>query len=71
MRDKSPPGAAGERLCSHCQAALSDQEHEALRCECGNLIARYVPEGLELKCRRCKRIVIVPLPSEAGRARAG
>lgn len=31
------------------------------RCDCGNLLARLVPEGVELKCRRCKRQVIVPL----------
>jgi len=27
------------------------------RCLCGNLLARLVPEGVELKCRRCKRIL--------------
>jgi hypothetical protein len=32
----------------------------ALRCECGNLLARIVAEGVEIKCRRCKRCVIVP-----------
>jgi hypothetical protein len=28
---------------------------------CGSLLARLVPEGVELKCRRCKRQVVVPL----------
>jgi phage FluMu protein Com len=37
-----------------------------LRCHCGSLLARIVPEGVELKCRRCKRQVIVPL-AELGR----
>ena len=32
----------------------------ALRCGCGNLLARVVAEGVEIKCRRCKRRVIVP-----------
>jgi phage FluMu protein Com len=32
-----------------------------VRCGCGSLLARVVPEGVELKCRRCKRQVIVPL----------
>lgn len=27
------------------------------RCTCGSLLARMVPEGVELKCRRCKRTV--------------
>jgi len=29
------------------------------RCECGNLLARMAPEGIEMKCRRCKRIVLI------------
>lgn|GEM_PF-2989073 len=32
-----------------------------LRCHCGNLVARLVTHGVELKCRRCRRLVIVPL----------
>jgi hypothetical protein len=27
------------------------------RCGCGSLLARLLPEGVELKCRRCKRVV--------------
>ena len=34
---------------------------EAFRCLCGSMLARLVPGGVELKCRRCKRQVIVPL----------
>ena len=35
------------------------------RCHCGALLARVVPGGVELKCRHCKRIQLVPLePSE-------
>lgn len=29
------------------------------RCHCGNLLARVVPGGVELKCRRCKRTFVV------------
>jgi phage FluMu protein Com len=32
-----------------------------LRCDCGNLLARRVDGGVELKCRRCKRTVVLPL----------
>lgn len=32
-----------------------------LRCDCGSLLARWTPEGLELKCRRCKRRIVVPV----------
>ena len=36
------------------------------RCECGQLIAKVRGQGLELKCKRCKRIVIIPFSSIAG-----
>jgi phage FluMu protein Com len=29
------------------------------RCVCGSLVARVVPDGVELKCRRCKRTLVV------------
>ncbi len=32
-----------------------------LRCGCGSLMARLTRTGLELKCRRCKRLIVVPL----------
>ncbi len=35
-----------------------------LRCGCGSLLARRVPGGVELKCRRCKRTVVLPLADE-------
>ncbi len=38
----------------------------SLRCCCGSLLARLVAEGVELKCRRCKRRIIVPLQGKAG-----
>jgi hypothetical protein len=31
------------------------------RCLCGSLVARRVPDGVELKCRRCKRTIVLPL----------
>jgi phage FluMu protein Com len=31
------------------------------RCLCGSMLARLVPGGVELKCKRCKRQVILPL----------
>jgi phage FluMu protein Com len=32
------------------------------RCVCGNLVARVVADGVELKCRRCKRVLLVAVP---------
>jgi len=37
---------------------------EPFRCLCGSMLARLVPEGVELKCRRCKRQIIVPLEKQ-------
>jgi phage FluMu protein Com len=34
------------------------------RCVCGSLLARIVGEQVELKCKRCKRITLVPLTRE-------
>jgi hypothetical protein len=30
-----------------------------LRCECGKLLARVVRQVVELKCSRCKRVVLI------------
>ncbi len=31
------------------------------RCACGSLLARRVGAEVELKCRRCKRVLRIPL----------
>jgi phage FluMu protein Com len=36
------------------------------RCECGQLIAKVRGQGLELKCKRCKRIVVILFSSIKG-----
>lgn len=40
--------------------SISNQNKTEFRCECGNLIFKIVDEGIELKCKRCKRIRLVP-----------
>jgi len=40
------------------------------RCLCGSLLARLVEGAVELKCRRCKRTLRVPL-ADADRSRPG
>ena len=37
-----------------------------VRCRCGSLMARLTQAGVELKCRRCKRMVVVPLGGMTG-----
>lgn len=41
-------------------ATCKKTENE-LRCGCGSLIARLVRDGVEIKCRRCKSIRIIPV----------
>jgi phage FluMu protein Com len=41
-------------------------QSDETRCECGQLIAKIVEVGLELKCKRCKRIVTIPFASIQG-----
>lgn len=35
-----------------------------VRCCCGSLLARLLKDGVELKCRRCKRIVFLDFRGE-------
>ena len=35
-----------------------------LRCACGSLLARRVGDAVELKCRRCKRTVLIPFETD-------
>lgn len=44
----------------------STVEASETRCECGQLIAKVRDQRLELKCKRCKRIVIIPFSSIEG-----
>jgi hypothetical protein len=36
-----------------------------LRCACGSLLARPVPGRVALKCRRARRLVVMPLTGAA------
>jgi phage FluMu protein Com len=46
--------------CEHCGSSpAAPNENAEVRCVCGSLLARKVPGGYELKCRRCKRAVVV------------
>lgn len=51
-------------------AAASDHRRlKPFRCLCGSLLARLVPGGVELKCRRCKRQIVIPLEKGEGKNR--
>ena len=34
------------------------------RCHCGSLVAKLSPKGVEILCRRCKRIHVIPWSEE-------
>jgi phage FluMu protein Com len=34
------------------------------RCLCGSLVAKLSPRGVEILCRRCKRIHVIPWSEE-------
>ena len=36
------------------------------RCLCGNLLAKVTPDGVEVLCRRCKRVHHIPLNTGSG-----
>jgi phage FluMu protein Com len=36
-------------------------KREDLRCLCGSLVAKVTTTGIEVKCRRCKRVALIPL----------
>jgi hypothetical protein len=39
---------------------------EELRCCCGSLLARRTSEGVELRCRRCRRTLLLILDADGG-----
>jgi len=46
-------------------ARTRSSEHDC-RCPCGSLVARIVGDGVELRCRRCKRTLLVPWTASEG-----
>ena len=46
------------------EPASASKDTTSLRCCCGSLLARLVNDGVELKCRRCKRQVVIPFTAE-------
>jgi hypothetical protein len=55
-------------LTESCAADRSRgaRDGNVLRCVCGSLLARFVEGKVELKCRRCRRTVMVPIEREGG-----
>ena len=51
-------------MLTHSSQAVADVSET--RCECGQLMAKVKGLALELKCKRCKRIVIIPFNAIEG-----
>lgn len=50
-----------------CAAAPpTSRPEDDCRCRCGSLVARIVADGVEIKCRRCKRDLLVPWSAREG-----
>jgi hypothetical protein len=65
----APPTATQE--CETASPTIT-RHSEDCRCLCGSLVARIVDGGVELKCRRCRRMLLVPIEAAGpGRGRAG
>lgn len=60
-KEGTPPSEAARCWTDASPGAGTSCEHatEALRCVCGSLLARWIAEGIELKCRRCKRTRVI------------
>ena len=55
----------GKARCDHCGGEPSLGHGDEMRCGCGSLLARLVAGGVEVKCRRCKRTVVLLVEKEA------
>ena len=44
----------------------AQEEGHDLRCACGSLVARRTAGGIELKCRRCRRSLLLRLEPDGG-----
>lgn len=56
-----PDDILEKQASASCLCEATVQQSTECRCACGSLLARVVPSGVELKCRRCKRVLILPL----------
>ena len=67
MKPSKIPGEA--RLPKSLSQTCAMAHPPEARCECGQLVAKLSDTGIELKCKRCKRLVLVPFSTlHAGQA---
>jgi hypothetical protein len=64
------PRERREMLLRNEAARTGAADEGDCRCLCGSLLARLVSGGVELKCRRCKRTLLVPFEPGTGQLAA-
>ncbi len=55
-RDPRPPRSDSRRTPAVAKMVPAGDQ---CRCHCGSMLARVVAQGLELKCRKCKSLVLI------------
>ncbi|MCP9450094.1 MAG: hypothetical protein NNA21_08550 [Nitrospira sp.] len=60
------PGTTSPKSAAISGSACAPDD---VRCLCGQLMARLVENGVELKCKRCRRLVTIPLSRIRGMPR--
>lgn len=48
------------------QEAARLLSHDDVRCRCGQLVARWAEQSIEIKCKRCRRVVKIALAAIDG-----
>ena len=49
----------GEVQCPQCKKYIDGKERVEFRCQCGSLLCKMTLERIEIKCRKCKRIIVI------------
>ena len=48
------------------QQAARALSHDDVRCRCGQLVARWGEQAIEIKCKRCRRLVKIAFDDMEG-----
>lgn len=48
------------------QESVRTMNCDEVRCRCGQLVARWAERGIEIKCKRCRRLVTIAFTAIEG-----
>jgi phage FluMu protein Com len=51
-------------MYNDCNNSHATKNTDEIRCSCRQLVAVKTPDGLAIKCRRCKRIHVIPIETD-------